>query len=270
MTLRKMEPVFQERIWGSTQLQLWFPNAENNKKIGEVWFEEPDSPLLIKFLFTTKDLSVQVHPADEYARLHHESPGKTEMWHVLAAEPGAKIAAGFRKPVTKEQVRAAAISGEIVDLLEWFDASKGDTFFIPAGTVHAIGAGFVICEIQQRSYLTYRLFDYFRGRELHLDQALDVCDLGPYQPRVRIPVESKYFSVDLLAPPWEGELTFDPASYQVLVILSGHGEMGGNAASAGQVWRVIDHGCMSLSADLEILRVRLQNKALYYSSSVDL
>jgi mannose-6-phosphate isomerase len=255
MTLRKMEPVFQERVWGSTELQPWFPNA--NQKIGEVWFEEPDSPILIKFLFTTETLSVQVHPADDYAHLHHDSPGKTEMWHVLAAEPGAKIAAGFRKPVTKDQVRAAALSGEIVDLLEWFDASKGDTFLIPARTVHAIGGGLTICEIQQRSYVTYRLFDYFRGRELHLDPALDVCDLGPYQPRVKMPVESRYFSVNLLASQPESDVIIDPISYQVFVVLAGDGEMGGNVVTPGQALRATDSGRLTLAGNLEILHISL-------------
>ena len=262
MTLRRLEPVFHERVWGSTKLQPWFPNPANDKNIGEVWFEEPDSPLLIKFLFTTQNLSIQVHPDDGYARKHHNSPGKTEMWHVLAAEPGAKIAAGFRKPVTKERVGAAAISGDIVDLLEWFPASKGDTFFVPAGTVHAIGAGLTICEIQQRSDVTYRLFDYFRGRELHLDRALAVCHLGPYQPCVKMPVESKYFSVDLVTPPNGADLTSDPADYQVLVVLSGHGEIGGNAVAPGQAWRLVDApGPIFSIPNLEILRVRLQNKS---------
>src|SRR6476660_7140505 len=156
----RLTPRFVPKVWGSIHLEPWFPNA--SEKIGEVWFEPlPGAsalPLLIKFLFTTEPLSVQVHPE-----------GKTEMWHILAAEPGAKIAAGFREPITGQRLRESALSGEIEQLLEWFEARPGDTFFIPAGTVHAIGAGLVLCEIQQHSDLTYRLFDYGRRRELHLD-----------------------------------------------------------------------------------------------------
>src|SRR5258708_1859482 len=213
MPLRKLEPAFHGRVWGTTSLDLWFPDApaqESGLPIGEVWFETPEVPLLVKFLFTEKDLSVQVHPDDAYAGLHHNSPGKTEMWQVLAAHKGAKIAAGFRKPVTREQVRAAALDGTIVNLLEWFEARAGDTFFIPAGTVHAIGAGLTICEIQQRSDITYRLFDYFRDRELHPDQALDVTELGPFQPRITLPIASKYFSASRLIPLNAGSLSFDP------------------------------------------------------------
>ncbi len=135
-------------------------------------------PLLVKFLFTSDNLSVQVHPNDEYAAKHHEgSRGKTEMWHILRAEPGAKIAFGVRVPVTKEELRTAAESGAIVDLLNWIPVRPGETYFIPAGTVHAIGGGLVICEVQQLSDVTYRLYDYKRvdkdgkERELHLDHS---------------------------------------------------------------------------------------------------
>ena len=181
MPLRKLEPTFHGRVWGTPSLDPWFPNAPAQASalpIGEVWFQTPEVPLLVKFLFTDQDLSVQAHPDDDYARIHHNSPGKTEMWHVLAARRGAKIAAGFRELVTREQVRAAALDGNIVNLLEWFEARTGDTFFIPAGTVHAIGAGLTICEIQQNSDVTYRLHDYGRGRDLHLDHALAVSRLS--------------------------------------------------------------------------------------------
>src|ERR1700686_4222876 len=138
MPLERLTPRFLEKIWGSVQLEPWFANT--GQRIGEVWFERPEPlPLLVKFLFTSENLSVQVHPGDEYAALHHQSRGKTEMWHILASKPGARIAAGFREPISAERLRAAAESGEIEDLLEWHDAHPGDTFFIPAGTVHAIG-----------------------------------------------------------------------------------------------------------------------------------
>jgi mannose-6-phosphate isomerase len=190
MPLRKLEPRFHERIWGAKELAPWFPEARAKAgpfPIGEVWFETPEIPLLVKFVFAAEKLSVQVHPDDAYARFHHSSPGKTEMWHVLTAEPGAQIAAGFRKPITSEQARAAALDGSIVKLLEWIDARPGDTFFLPAGTVHAIGGGLTICEIQQPSDIVYRFYDHGRGRELHLDRALAVGNLGPHVARICVP-----------------------------------------------------------------------------------
>src|SRR5579872_6074020 len=159
--MHRLTPSFREKPWGSTHLAPWFPNPAT--RIGEVWFETDALPVLVKFLFTTEKLSVQVHPEDDYARTHHDSRGKTEMWHILAAEPGAKIAAGFREGLSAEQLKSASLSGEIEQMLEWFDASPGDTFFIPAGTVHAIGAGLTLCEIQQHSDITYRLYDYGRN-----------------------------------------------------------------------------------------------------------
>src|SRR4051812_40753821 len=198
--IERLPPLPVEKSeWGSTKLEPWFPNSP--VKIGEVWYEgPPESPLLIKFLFTTAALSVQVHPEDDYAAQHHQSRGKTEMWHILAAEPGARIAAGFRKPISVEQMRAAAQSGEIEQLLMWHEAKRGDTFFIPAGTVHAIGGGLTLCEIQQKSDITYRLYDYGRPRELHLDHGTQVSNLGPHQARQSardgLLVECPYFTTE--------------------------------------------------------------------------
>jgi mannose-6-phosphate isomerase len=143
-------------------------------------------PLLVKFLFTTDKLSVQVHPPDSYARDRAASWGKTEMWHVLRAAPGARLAVGFREDVAenvrldRQAFRQALTTGAIEQMLDWIEPRVGDTFFVPAGTVHAIGHGLVLCEIQQNSDITYRLYDYNRPgtdgrpRPLHVDQALDV------------------------------------------------------------------------------------------------
>ena len=134
----------------------------------------------MKFLFTSDNLSVQVHPGDEYARTHHDSRGKTEMWHVLRAEPDAKIAVSLKRETTPNELLDASLSGAIMDLLNWVPAKAGDCFFTPAGTIHALGAGLVVCEIQQHSDVTYRLYDYGRPRELHLDHGITVSDLKPY------------------------------------------------------------------------------------------
>jgi mannose-6-phosphate isomerase len=240
MPLRKLEPAFHGRVWGTPSLDPWFPNAPaqaSELPIGEVWFETPEVPLLVKFLFTDKDLSVQVHPDDAYAQLHHNSPGKTEMWHVLRAETGAKIAAGFREPVTREQLRAAALDGTIVDLLEWFEARTSDTFFIPAGTVHAIGAGLTICEIQQRSDVTYRLHDYGRRRELHLDSALAVSRLGPHAARGLASIACTHFVTEPLDV--AGRVSLAPASQSELLIgIAGDGEIDGQPIRRGDVFLI--------------------------------
>ena len=183
--IARVAPSFQEKIWGSTGLAPWFPNPEN--KIGEVWFDSPRLPL-IKFLFTTEKLSVQVHPWDEFAREHENSNGKTEMWYILRAGPAAKVAAGFREPISPETLRDGALSGTIEAMLNWVMVRPGDTLFIPAGTVHAIGAGLSLCEIQQHSDITYRIFDYGRPRALHLEKAMEVSSLGPCTARTHLPV----------------------------------------------------------------------------------
>src|SRR5262249_46670605 len=144
------------------------------RKIGEVWFSTPELPILVKFLFTTENLSVQVHPSGECG------VGKTEMWHILRAAEGASIALGFRDTVTPAWARAAAESGEILEMLRWYPVRAGETYFTPAGTVHAIGAGIALCEIQQHSDITYRLYDYGRPRELHLEEGLAVSDFGTH------------------------------------------------------------------------------------------
>jgi mannose-6-phosphate isomerase len=237
--MTRLIPIFKEKLWGATHLAPLFPNTQH--KIGEVWFEGVDDlPVLVKFLFTTEKLSVQVHPDDAYARRHHNSRGKTEMWHVISAQPGAQIAAGFRQPITPNKLREASLSGEIENLLQWFDAAPGDTFFIPAGTVHAIGAGLTLCEIQQHSDVTYRLYDYGRPRELHLDQALEVSSLAPLdarqKPKGQVLVSCPYFTTSKLCISNPATHIPPPNSAELLVVIDGSGALGGHPFAAGEVW----------------------------------
>jgi mannose-6-phosphate isomerase len=234
----RLTPRFLEKVWGSEHLEPWFKST--GAKIGEVWFEGSGNlPLLVKFLFTSGKLSVQVHPDDAYAAKHENSLGKTEMWHVLAAEPGARIAAGFREPISAERLRAAALSGEIEDLLAWHEARPGDTFFIPAGTVHAIGAGLVLCEIQQLSDITYRLYDYGRARELHIDQSLAVSRREAHSARVTAPADAKglvaceYFTVTRHRV--NGTIYF-PHPPHLLIAIDGEGNIGSDVIRSGEVW----------------------------------
>src|SRR5580704_4770312 len=132
---RRLAATAYEKVWGSPDTEPWWRNPER-RNIGEIWFRASDStPLLVKLLFTSDNLSVQVHPEDEYARRHHGSPGKTEMWHILRANPDAKIALGVRESLTPQRLSEAARTGEIVHLLDWIPVRPGDTFFVPAGTI---------------------------------------------------------------------------------------------------------------------------------------
>jgi mannose-6-phosphate isomerase len=247
-------PVLRERIWGSTQLSPWFPDPPH--KIGEVWFQHPALDVLVKFLFTAENLSVQVHPGDALARQQGFPRGKTEMWHILRATPSAQIALGFAETVTPDQVRRAAADGSIMGLLRWIPVHPGQTWFIPAGAVHAIGAGITLCEIQQDSDLTYRLYDYGRGRPLHLDESLRALNLsfrseGP-QAAVNPLVDCPYFQVNSLRV--EGD-TLAHQSVSLVIALEGHGSIEGLPFEQGQVFRVSHQGSLQLSGHAQLLTV---------------
>jgi mannose-6-phosphate isomerase len=141
--------------------------------------------LLLKLLFTSEPLSIQVHPNDAYARSMGLPNGKTEAWYVLSAAPGARVALGLSGRLTRQQLRRAADDGSIANLVMWHTVFADDVIFVPAGTIHAIGAGLVIAEIQQRSEATFRLFDHGRQRELHIERAMAVANVGPAPFRVR-------------------------------------------------------------------------------------
>lgn len=170
-----------EKVWGRDALPAPFA-APAGTRIGEIWFEPPAQvpQVLVKYLFTSEKLSVQVHPSDASA-LPGEA-GKEECWLVLDAEEGASLAIGFTREVTSAEIAAAAQDGTIEDLLAWHPARPGDLFYLPAGTVHAIGPGLSLVEVQQTSETTFRLYDYGRPRELHLERALAVASGGVYGP----------------------------------------------------------------------------------------
>ena len=197
---------------------------------------EQQLPVLVKFLFTSDKLSVQVHP---------DGPqGKTEMWHILRAEPGSQIALGFREPVSRERLREAARSGEIERLLHWVPVSAGETYFTPARTVHAIGGGIALCEIQQFSDVTYRLYDYGRPRELHLDQAVAISDLGNHPGASKAMalsdgrkqlVRCEYFETELLE--MMGPMRpIEIEGSALLIFIEGSGKLAGETFQMGEVW----------------------------------
>ena len=172
------------KAWGILDLRPWSSARHDGDAIGEIWYERPgsdapDTSLLLKLLFTSQPLSIQVHPDDAYARSVGLQNGKTEAWYVLSATPEAKVALGLKRRLTPRQLRVAATDGSITDLVAWHAVSRGDCILVPARTIHAIGAGLVIAEIQQRSDATFRLFDHGRQRELHIENAIAVADAGP-------------------------------------------------------------------------------------------
>jgi len=171
-----------EKPWGRHRLWPGFadPPADGDP-IGEIWFQAPGDPeLLVKYLFTAERLSVQVHPDDAAARAAGYPRGKDEAWVILAADPGATIALGTLAPMNGEELRAAALDGSIEHKLDWKPVKAGDVFYSAAGTVHAIGAGITLVEVQQNVDLTYRLYDYGRPRELHLEESVAVSRAEPF------------------------------------------------------------------------------------------
>jgi mannose-6-phosphate isomerase len=178
----KLETHFVEKPWGRTDLPSVFVGAVD-RRIGEVWFDQPGSglPILVKWLFTSEKLSIQVHPSDAQAQSRGAFSGKEECWVIVAAEPGARLGIGTTEPLSADALRAASQSGAIEDLMDWKPVHAGDYFYIPAGTIHAIGAGITLIEVQQNMDLTYRLYDYGRPRPLHLDDGVAVAQAAPYQ-----------------------------------------------------------------------------------------
>jgi mannose-6-phosphate isomerase len=272
----RLLPLFRERVWGRKNLAPYFAH-EQNRPIGEAWFTCEENatshgktlgellkqcpeilgtgadpshpeicPLLVKLLFTRERLSVQVHPDDCYAGLHHKSLGKTEAWYVLESDPPGELGLGFRRLLTPQELKDAALSGEIDSLLDWRPVHSGDTIFVPAGTVHALGAGLTICEIQENSDITYRLYDYGRARELHLEHGLAVSKLGPHQLttdplpladwRIQL-LECPYFRIERLRP--APAIRFEGSPFYLLLICTkGTGIIAGQPFSAGQSWMI--------------------------------
>jgi len=183
MAIERARPRALPKPWGVEDLRPWNRARHDGDSIGEIWYDRSDSAaavpsLLLKLLFTSEPLSIQVHPDDKFAHFTGLPNGKTEAWYVLSAAPGAKLALGLSRRLTPQQLRAVINDGSISELVEWRAVAADDVIFVPAGTIHAIGAGLVIAELQQRSDTTFRLFDYGRKRELHIEKAVAVAKTG--------------------------------------------------------------------------------------------
>lgn len=218
-------------------LRAWLDKA-GKEALGTACEPFEDFPMLIKLIDAKKDLSIQVHPSDAYALEHEGQYGKTEMWVVLDAEPGASLYYGFDREVSLEEFSSRVSDGTLTEVLRKVPVKPGDVFFIPSGTLHAIGAGLVIAEIQQNSNVTYRVYDYGRKgpdgkeRDLHIEKALQVTNRIPilkrksFEPHI---VSCEYFTVDKIV--LDGQFVkrifgeTDRTSFASLLVLEGEGEV---------------------------------------------
>ncbi len=284
----KFQPILKERLWGGTKLKEVLGKPIVSDITGESWElsavqgdisivangtlsgtplqeiidEEPeallgkdvvrrfgkDFPILIKFIDAKQDLSIQLHPNDKLAKERHNSFGKTEMWYVMDADPGANLIVGFNKNVTREEYSKSLENDSLLDLLNYEQVEEGDTFFINTGKIHAIGAGVLLAEIQQTSDITYRVFDFNRKdkngnlRELHTDLALDAMDYTKkddfkvvYDKKsnvVNTMVECPYFKTNYLNLTQTLNLDVSKrSSFTILMCVDGSAEISTNTGS---------------------------------------
>lgn len=254
-----------EKPWGRHHLWPGFDDpAPDGEPVGEIWFQQPgDSQpdLLVKYLFTSEKLSVQVHPDDDAAHARGLPRGKDECWLILDAEPDSTIALGTLRPLDRDELANAARDGSIEHLLDWKPVKAGDFFYSASGTIHAIGAGITLIEVQQNSETTYRLFDYGRPRELHLDEAVAVSDAVPFTPHP-MPGEVEPGRTILVEGPkfvlerWTGgnrkvALPRDTTGW--LVVVKGDGAVDGLPFAAGQCIAITASATLSASADADLL-----------------
>ncbi|MFZ5816408.1 MAG: type I phosphomannose isomerase catalytic subunit [Bacillota bacterium] len=310
-------PLFKERVWGGRRLTRWFPTLPDGP-VGEAWVlsDHPQGrtpvangplrgetiqslkarfgtnllgrrglhprtgefPLLFKLLDCQDDLSIQVHPSDDSPGLPPGELGKSEMWVVLEAEPGAKVVYGLKEGVTPDSFAAAVAQGRTMDVMRQLEVRPGDVLYVPAGTVHALGTGLLVAEIQQSSDTTYRLYDYDRPgldgkpRELHVEQALAVATYGPPpQPshppepdpnQWQVIVTSPFFETARArcAGDWLQQTT--PDSFEALMLLEGEGVIawpgGEERLTAGMTLLIpAALGSYRLRGEFRLLRVRV-------------
>ena len=263
MSLRQLRRRAVSRVWGRARLPDWAAlEAEGLDPVGEIWFEDERgdaAALLVKYLFTSEWLSIQVHPDDEGARAAGHRRGKDEAWLVVEADPGAEIGIGLTREVGRDELRAAAMDGSIERLLDRRPVRGGDVFYSPAGTIHAIGPGLVLLEIQQNVDLTYRLYDYGRPRELHLEEAVAAATAAPLRAsgeggeieRGReLIAGGGAFAVERWLGPWEGRIE---ASSAVLIPMQGSCTLGDGDGAPGTVWALDGSASVRIAEGAELL-----------------
>jgi mannose-6-phosphate isomerase len=259
-----------DKPWGSFDLRPWSDIRHDGVAIGELWFDRadadaPDPALLLKLLFTTEPLSIQVHPDDSFAHSIGLAHGKTEAWYILSAALGAKVALGLKRQVTAPQLRTSIEDGSIADLVVWRGVVKDDVIDVPAGTIHAIGAGLAIAEIQQRSDATFRMFDYGREREIHIDKAVAVANAGPAERQSgpkrltdcrTLLAASPYFVLERIELPAKSNWELDAQIETWALVLDGHARIGPMNAFAGEAI-FLESECASIRVGRDGLKALL-------------
>ena len=265
MAILKLKPACKDYLWGGRRLIEEFGVDCDKKILAEAWMlschpdgastingetlsdylkrhgtkilgtnckDLRDFPILIKFIDAEKNLSVQVHPPDDYALTHENQLGKSEMWYVLDTNENAFLYCGFKEKISREEFTARIKNNSLLEVLNAIPARRGDVIFIPAGTIHALGKGVLVAEIQQNSNVSYRIYDYGRDRPLHIDKALDVTDLNPATLRgENYPhlAACDYFVVDKLTLDGkilaEAQGIVDEKTFLSVLILGGEGKI---------------------------------------------
>ena len=302
----KLSPAFKDYLWGGTKLKEQYNKKSDLEIVAESWemscHKDGEStvitgefsgkklseyveslgkealgkkaekfsyfPLLIKFIDAKDNLSIQVHPADEYALRVEGEYGKTEMWYVLEAEEGAYLYYGFNRDITREEFAERIKNNTILEVLNKVNVKKGDVFFIDAGTVHAIGSGLMICEIQQNSNTTYRVYDYDRrdkegnARPLHIEKAIEVSKLTK-APELKdakddILATCEYFTVKKVLVDGDAKVKVSEESFVSLIIVDGDGKvaLGGDeltVTKGDSVFVPAQNGEIALCGKMEVI-----------------
>lgn len=261
MFARRLNARFVEKPWGREKLGFGF-SVPWGTRIGELWFEgRSDLPLLVKYLFTSEKLSIQVHPSDAAAHSARLPRGKDEAWIVLDAQPTATLGLGLTRAMTREQLEQAARNGALERLVDWRPVKAGDFVYLPAGTVHAIGAGVTLVEIQQNADVTYRLYDYGRPRKLHLAQGIPAACAAPFtappMPGIveqgrQILCEGGKFVIERWS--WRGERRVRALGVPGwLVVVAGRARLDGQVAGAGECWLIEGDGAIEPDVGADLL-----------------
>ena len=304
MEIVKLVPECKDNIWGGVKLKEKYGKQTDKSLVAESWelsfhkdgptrlengktLQEtvteadlgenckgfPFFPMLVKLIDAKQDLSVQVHPSDAYALKNENSFGKTEMWYIVEADEGAGIYLGFKENITQAQYEQAIANNTLTELLNFFEVKAGDCYFIPSGTIHAIATGCLICEIQQNSNLTYRVYDYGRRdkdgnlRELHVEKALKVTNLDKYEysplnlktAQGDLLGLSRYFTTTSVLVQGETSVTADKGSFKCLTCVDGKGAVDGKAVSAGDSLFVpAGYGEVKLTGDMRIIMAEVR------------
>jgi mannose-6-phosphate isomerase len=250
--------------WGRTDVPETFAQPGESEPLGEVWFQRPggeSDALLVKYLFTSERLSIQVHPDDEAARAASLPRGKDEAWLVLDAEPAGEIGIATKRSISAEELRAAALDGSVVDLIDWRHVEPGDAYYSPAGTIHSIGGRLTLLEVQQNADVTYRLYDFGRPRELHLDEGISAAKTGleikkstgrPIDEVRSVVVEGSKFIVERWSP-GRGSLTADEVNPLWLIPLKSPVSANGELLEQPGVWIADSSVSLEIGARGELL-----------------